>query len=743
MSPYIEVAIGRLARLFHYQLPPAIGSRPIQPGTRLLVPFGPRVAIAYFIRYVETPSVSQTKEVLAVFDPLLPIPLIKLLQWISEYYCAPIGAVILGALPPKGQSKTFRRFELTEAGRSVLAPIRSAAAEEMIRLLSKKASTEVSLRRTMGTTNFTTALSLLKRRGWVKSTWEVSAPTFKEATPPSSTDRSENPFVPDPPHRLNADQKAAYDALVSALSSLSSSGTAPVGTSVPFLLHGVTGSGKTEVYLHLIEEALRQNRGAIVLVPEIGLTPQLVARFQGRFGKTVAALHSGLSPKERYDAWRRIRDRDARIAIGARSALFAPMDHIGVIIIDEEHDPSYKQDESVRYHARDAAVVYGKLVGAVVVLGSATPSLESFYNAKTGKYRLLSLPTRVEARPNPSIDIIDLREKETWVKPFITQKLHAAIAQRLAHREQVILFVNRRGHTPSLLCGDCGHRWGCAHCSVALTFHKKTKRLLCHYCGFHRPAPAACPTCHGARLLYLGIGTEQLEESIRSLFPAARVLRMDRDTTSRKGVHHRIMTAMEGKEADILIGTQMVAKGHDFPGVTLVGIICADLALNFADFRASERTFQLLSQVAGRSGRGEQRGEVLIQTFQPLHDLFRVLPDYETFYHLEKQYRAEADYPPFNRVILLLLCHKNESIVADWAERLTILMKKNARGVDLLGPAPAQINRLRGEYRYQILLKGNDRTRLKAVLKNGLDVMQSANPKRVRVIVDVDPQHLL
>ena len=657
---YIEVAISQLPRLFHYRLPDSMESAPLQLGARLLVPFGTREQTAYFIRFIDQTDVQKVKDVIAILDTASPLPpaLIKLLQWISDYYFAPIGAVMKAALPQTTERKI------------------------------KKAKEKVS---PAGSHVFSTPLS------------------------------------------LNEDQKKAYDEIGAAIEK---------GGFSPFLLHGVTGSGKTEVYLQVIKKVLDQNKGAIVLVPEIGLTPQLVARFRGRFGDKIAVLHSRLTPKERYDAWQRIKNKEACIAIGARSALFAPMESVGIIIVDEEHDASYKQEESVRYNARDASLVYAQVLGATVVLGSATPSLESFYNGKIGKYKTLCLPNRVEERPMPAIEMIDLCERDAWVKPFLTRRLISAIEKRLELCEQVILFINRRGHTHSLLCGDCGQKWLCGNCTVSLTFHKREKKLLCHYCGFQQRAPTDCLNCKGTRLLFLGVGTEQVEEEIKALFPSARVLRMDRDTTSKKGAHDKIVTAMSEKQADILIGTQMVAKGHDFSDVTLVGIICADFSLNFPDFRSSERTFQLLAQVAGRTGRGEKIGEVLIQTFQPEHEIFRVIPHYEPFYNTEMGYRKDANYPPFTRLILLGVSHKKEEEAEAQAERLADILKRFNRGIEVFGPAPAPITRLRNMYRYQILIKGKDRLVLKSALKKSLDLF-SAVKNTVRLTIDVDPQNLI
>jgi len=676
MPLYVEVAISHIPRLFHYRIPASLEAVSLELGARLLVPLGTRVQIAYFVRSIDQTDIENIKDVLEIIDTTSPLPplLIKLLQWISDYYLAPIGSVMKAAFPQKSQ------YKVTTAG--VIKPPKQ----------------------------------------------------LKEKLSQAGLDALQSAGVVTPPLPLNLDQQHVYNEISAAIEK---------GGFSPFLLHGVTGSGKTEVYLQVIQKALEHHKGAIVLVPEIGLTPQLVARFGNRFGDKIAVLHSKLTPKQRYEAWQKIKNKEASIAIGARSALFAPMASVGVIIVDEEHDASYKQEESVRYHARDAAIVYARLLGAVVVLGSATPSLESFYNGTIGKYKTCSLPNRVEERPMPKIEMIDLRERASWVKPFLTQRLIFAIEKRLELHEQVILFINRRGHTPSLLCGDCGQKWQCGNCAVSLTFHKKEKKLLCHYCGFQQASPTDCVNCKGTRLLFLGVGTEQVEEEIRTLFPLARVLRMDRDTTSKKGAHHKIVTAMEEKEADILIGTQMVAKGHDFPWVTLAGIVCADFSLNFPDFRSSERTFQLLAQVAGRTGRGALLGEVLIQTFQPEHELFCVIPAFKPFYNTEMGYRKDANYPPFTRLILLGLSHKKEEEAEKKSEQLASILKKNKSSIEVLGPAPAPITRLRNEYRYQILLKGKDHLLLKSVLKKGLDIFLEKPQRALRLTIDIDPQNLI
>ena len=549
----------------------------------------------------------------------------------------------------------------------------------------------------------------------------VLTPQARQATPPLSAVL-----------RLNAAQQKAVDVMAGAIGQFS-----------PFLLHGVTGSGKTEVYLRLIEAALRAGKGAILLVPEIGLTPQLMDRFHQAFGDALTLLHSRLTPAARNQAWRRIREGAAHIAIGARSALFAPFSNLGVIIVDEEHDPSYKQEDGVRYHARDAALVRGQQSGAVVVLGSATPSTESFHNSQTGKYRYLSLPERIDARPLPAVHPVDLRPQAEWVQPFFTKTLVSAISRCLTAKEQVLLFINRRGFSPSLLCADCGDIPGCTQCSVSLTFHRRQTILVCHHCGYQTAPPSSCGICQGRRIITLGLGTEQAEMAVHTLFPDARTARMDRDTVRKKGAQEQILTAMAQREIDVLIGTQMIVKGHDFPGITLVGILCADQSFHFPDFRAAERTFQILTQVAGRAGRGERPGQVLIQTFQPEHESIQaaLTHDYEGFYRREIALRKELYYPPFSRLTRLQLTHQEAHQASEGAAALAALLReiasKKGGTLSVLGPAPAPIVKLRGRYRYHILLKaGAQRT-----IARAMDAISGwKGPRGLRMDIHVDPQ---
>jgi primosomal protein N' (replication factor Y) len=511
----------------------------------------------------------------------------------------------------------------------------------------------------------------------------------------------------------------------------------------PFLLHGVTGSGKTEVYLRVIATALAAGRTALVLVPEISLTPQLAARFRARFGDLVAILHSGMSETARLGEWSRLRRGEARIAVGARSAVFAPLAGLGVIVVDEEHDGSFKQDEGVKYHARDVALVRAQRAGAVCVLGSATPSLESAAQAERGAYRKLTLTVRPTARPMPSVEIIDLRTYMPDGEAMLSAPLRAAIGETLAAGDQIILFLNRRGFATFVLCRACGHAFRCPHCSVSLTYHRHSDRLSCHYCGFAQRVPETCPSCGAGAIERKGLGTEKVADAIAAGFPAARVARLDRDVATGAKIE-AVLARVARRDVDVLVGTQMVTKGHDFPGVTLVGVLCADTGLNLPDFRASERTFQLLAQVAGRAGRGDKPGRVMIQTYRPGSPavVAAAAHDYASFFAAESAARAELGYPPHGRLIAVRVDGADAQEVAGVAQRLAQLAEAAARRpeiagqVEVRGPVPAPLERLRNRTRWQVWLRSADRHALRRVARS---LVTADVPASVRVGLDVDP----
>ncbi|KPL17163.1 MAG: hypothetical protein AMJ92_12045 [candidate division Zixibacteria bacterium SM23_81] len=549
---------------------------------------------------------------------------------------------------------------------------------------------------------------------------------------------------PAPKRRLTPDQRKALNKVNEAVEE---------GNFRVILLHGVTASGKTEVYIRAIRQTLKGGRRAIVLVPEISLTPQTVARFRAHFGPQVAVFHSGLSLGERYDAWRRMRAGHYKIVVGARSAIFAPIHEVGLIVVDEEHVDSYKQSEAQpRYHARDVAIMRGKLSKAVVLLGSATPSLESYQNVQCGKFLSCPLPQRIDGLPLPTMQIVDMRQERkegNW--GIFSEVLKEKIAQRLNRGEQIILFLNRRGFSTCIKCQECGFVMTCPHCNVTLTYHSQDLTIKCHYCGLRRPAPNVCPSCRGQHIKFRGMGTQKVEREVNELFPRARVLRMDRDTTSRKGAHRRIFDEFRDGQAEILLGTQMIAKGLDFPQVTLVGVVSADGGLNLPDFRSAERTFQLITQVAGRAGRSRSGGEVLVQTYSPEETCIKLAQrhDYLSFVRQEMEGRRELSYPPFGRLLLLLMQSTEEVRVVRASENMSAMLREQAhrlgcRDVQILGPAPAPLSKVRGQHRWQVLLKGPRSGSLRRIFREAKRQAGRWPPwPGVRCRVVVDPVEML
>ncbi|GFZ27260.1 primosomal protein N' [Lactobacillus corticis] len=515
----------------------------------------------------------------------------------------------------------------------------------------------------------------------------------------------------------------------------------------PFLLEGVTGSGKTEVYLRAISQALSAGRNALMLVPEISLTPQMVRQVRERFGQEVAVLHSALSDGERYDEWRRIRRGEARVVVGARSAVFAPLENIGLIIIDEEHEASYKQEDNPRYHARDVALWRAKFHHCPLVLGSATPSLASRARAQKGLYTLLRLTERANQHPLPEVKIIDLKQAAFAGGQYdLSTELASAIQERLARHEQVILMLNRRGFANFMLCRDCGFVLQCPNCDLSLTMHKAAGEMRCHYCGHHEPIPKRCPNCHSSQIRFMGTGTQKVEQELTELFPGVRIIRMDVDTTRRKGSYKRKLDAFGRKEADILLGTQMIAKGLDFPNVTLVGVINADTGLWVPDYNASERTFQLLTQVAGRAGRAEKKGQVLIQTYNPEHYAIRLAQtqDYEQFYRYEMRMRHAGDYPPYYYTVLISVAAKNETNAAREAFKIRRQLNQQLHPETIvLGPTPSAISRLKNQYYYQILVKYKKEPKLNDLLHQIQDAGQKVKKYGLTINIDNEPERIM
>lgn len=533
---------------------------------------------------------------------------------------------------------------------------------------------------------------------------------------------------------LNSEQNAAYEKIIAS-------------SDKPFLLEGITGSGKTEVYLQTIDHFLKLGKTAIMLVPEISLTPQITNRFIARFGDKVAIMHSGLSDGEKYDEWRKIKSGKAQVVVGARSAIFAPVENLGIIIIDEEHETSYKQDSSPRYHARDIALLRAKWHGARLVLGSATPSLETRARAMRGVYELLLLTKRAnEAAILPEIKIIDMRSEISDQSANFSQSLLTKIKEKIDKDEQVILMLNRRGYSSFVMCRECGFVVDCPNCDISLTLHMDTRTLNCHYCGHVEGIPQTCPNCHSRKIRYYGSGTQKVEEELREIMPEARVLRMDVDTTRTKNAHEKILEKFGNHEADILLGTQMIAKGLDFPNVTLVGVINADTGLNLPDFRASERSFELLMQVAGRAGRADKKGEVLIQTFNPHHYAIEMTKaqDYEKFYEMEMRFRSELSYPPYYFTVQVLVSHQDEEVAIQKSYEIAQLLKQNlTEKAKILGPTARPIARTHNLYHYQILVKYRFEEELESALNQVLELTQLRDNKNLRVLIDSEPQNFV
>ncbi len=740
-----------LRRTFVYEIPAGLGEPAV--GARVLVPFGPRRVTGYLLAEA-APVENETyriKEAISLLDevPSLPEELIRFLTEAAAYYLHPMGEVLRSALPPgidyvekKGELQTPRMktrhirvaravldADEMEARLAVLERRAPKRAEVLKRILELGEAPLSSLR------GLAAEVNKLVRR--LSSDGLIAVEDRERPADPFFAD----PVAPDAPLTLTAEQAVAVAAMVARLDR---------GGYEGFLLHGVTGSGKTEVYLRVIERARALERGALVLVPEISLTPQLVHRYRARFGNELAVWHSGLTERERFDQWQLLRSGAVRVAIGVRSAIFAPVEALGIIIVDEEHDGSFKQDRGFHYHARDLALLRAARTGAVAVLGSATPSLETMHNVALEKLTRLELTTRATDQPLPPVELIDLSVHRSGPggQAAITQPLYEAMSETLARGEQIILFLNRRGFAPALLCTRCGDLVRCDHCAVSMTFHKTPPKLVCHYCGAARPLPTHCQKCGAEAMKPVGTGTQKAEEILRSLFPEARVARLDRDTGSGKRAE-AVLEKLRRQEVDILIGTQMVTKGHDFPNVTLVGVVSADTGLHLPDFRASERTFQLLTQVSGRAGRAERGGRAMIQTFNPEHHAVALARthDYHAFASTELALRRELCYPPFGRLAALRLSSPDLDKVdaearAIFAELRQLVHQQGQRDLHLLGPTPAPMSLVQGRHRYRILIKAPRQDQIRRLLDPLVPRIEAAK-KGVRVVLDIDPYSML
>ncbi|MBE3590053.1 MAG: primosomal protein N' [Firmicutes bacterium] len=761
VSVAVDVAVARTDRPFDYAVPTELRGR-VAPGQRVLVPLGGRRVEGIVLRGLDEPSVDPEKvrPILRAIDeePLLTQELLDLAPWLAEQCGSTLVQVLRAMLPGGVKNRTEgpreREVLWPAAGDAPPAALgRAPAQARAYRVLAENPGRWTRLELARAAAVAPAVVAALLRRGLALAVPEGAAPggaaggaaeaaaarggegRARAAAASSAAPAAVRPGAPARPAvpEPTPDQAAALAAILPAVAA---------GRHEIFLLHGVTGSGKTEVYLRAIEACLAAGREAVVLVPEIALTPQTVARFRERFGDDVAVLHSGLTLGERRRQWRRIMRGEVRVAVGARSAVFAPFRRPGLFIVDEEHETTYKQDEAPRYHARQVAVERARRLGVPVVLGSATPSLESYVAALNGRGRLLPLPRRVEGRPLPHVEVIDMRrEREAGNRSLFSEPLAEAIRGALARGEQVLLFLNRRGFAPVVLCRDCGRTVECPSCSVTLTYHRQTGLLHCHYCDHRAQPPAVCPHCASPNVKYYGIGTQRVEELAREHFPGARVLRMDVDTTGTRGAHERIYRAFQAGEADILVGTQMVAKGWDVAGVTVVGVVHADTGLHLPDFRAAERTFQLITQVAGRAGRGERPGRVFVQTYAPDHYAIRAAArqDCLAFWEAEVPIRRAGPWPPFCELVRIVVSGPEGAGVDERARALGVVLRRSA--VRVLGPAPAPIERLRGRVRWHLVLTGDERLRLLRAVREALDVVRLEDPLAAHV--DPDPVSML
>jgi primosomal protein N' (replication factor Y) (superfamily II helicase) len=741
---YVRVIIDRaIHRELDYALPEGLMNR-VGVGSRVRVPFRDKSALATVVAVTEQSEAKGIRLIEAVVGeaPILSERLLELGRWISAYYCCPIETVMRSLLP-----QVIRRAEVGWKKQLFVRPGRKIENEELEKL-RKRAPRQAELLEAILRLEAPIRASQLLRQT------SLDSQTLRALVKRGLVELREEAVVRDP-HAdeqfiatsnlvLNQEQMLALNEIALALDSPEKARA--------ILLHGVTGSGKTEIYLQAIRAALERGHTAIVLVPEISLTPQTVERFKGRFADVqdaVAVLHSHLSEGERHDEWHKIHSGRARIVIGARSAIFAPLKNLGLIVVDEEHETTYKQEEAPRYHARDVAIVRAKIEKCVAVLGSATPSLESYHNATIGKYRLVTLTQRIDEKQMPLMRVVDLRQERRKEKSatILSEKLRAAIADRLEKREQTILFLNRRGFSTSLLCSNCGEARNCPNCSVALTFHRHPAaagRLSCHLCGHTAAVPKKCPACGKDALIYAGFGTERVESTVSQIFPKAVVRRMDADSMTRKEAYRETLRNFRTGKIDILVGTQMIAKGLHFPNVTLVGIINADLALHLPDFRAGERTFQLLTQVAGRAGRGETSGEVFVQTYTPFSPSIQFARhhDFAGYFQQELEFRERCDFPPFNHAILITVRSQHEGRTKLSAETLQRRLKEALPQEFILGDAtPAPLEKLQGQFRFHILIRGEAIMRLSRLVRETIDKLPF--PEDVTVTVDVDPYQLL
>ncbi|MCP3026174.1 primosomal protein N' [Halobacillus sp. A5] len=796
----VDVPSQNTNRLFDYGIPDHYASV-IQPGVRVIVPFGPRKVLGYVISLAEFSDFKKVRDIEDVLDiaPALTPELLQIGKWLSRQTLS-FYVSCLQVMLPQVLKATYRKelWKLTEedlpeelaelfAGRETIEYKefeKSGVSYQQLRHYVDEGLVdvhyEVKSRETTKTTSMVEPVldpveleeklvdlsaQAKKQREVIEyfidqqeplpkkellSITEASASSLKPLLKQGVLKEYKQEVLRDPfshrefertqPFPLTEEQQEAITPVLHTLEEEKHE---------VFLLHGVTGSGKTEIYLQSIQQVLNQNKEAVMLVPEIALTPQMVERFKGRFGSKVAVLHSGLSAGEKYDEWRKIQRHEVKVVVGARSAIFAPFTNLGIIIIDEEHEASYKQEDRTRYHARDVAVERGKIHSCPVILGSATPSLETYARAAKGNYSMLTLKKRMNDASMPSTELVDMRnELHQGNRSMFSRVLLDKLKERIERGEQSVLFLNRRGYATFVMCRDCGHVKECPHCDIALTYHRRQERLKCHYCSYEEPMPSQCPECESKTIRYFGTGTQKVEEALQELMPEARVLRMDVDTTRRKGAHERLLNDFGDKKADILLGTQMIAKGLDFANVTLVGILAADALLNLPDFRAAEKTFQLLTQVSGRAGRHKLAGEVIVQTYNMDHYSIQLASeyDYEQFFNEEMKLRKAFKYPPYYFLTLFTISHPNQLKVQEVTQKIVVYMRnKLSEEADVLGPTPSALTRINNRYRYQCMVKYKDEPEQHKLIQRILhyyeDELKEENGLQINV--DFQPYQLM
>lgn len=799
-SVIVDVPAKQTDRMFDYLIPDE-WSETIQPGMRVIVPFGPRKVQGFVIEIKTESAFSKLREINEPMDlePILNPELLELGEWLTDHtLCFKISAfqVMLPAALKAKYEKTVKLAEgvpLTELSPKLQEVFRhegtihweDAIKNGLVPVLQREAlkgHLEVTynvkgklkkkhlkfVRPVVSIAELAEAVDSLPQNAekqkvvleyFIKHTeaielrkliseLKISSTTVKALVEKQLLTEQDMEVYRDPyenrsfertePLVLTDDQHSAIEPILESIENK---------LFQVFLLYGVTGSGKTEIYLQSIQDCLEKGREAIVLVPEIALTPQMVNRFKGRFGNLVAVLHSGLSAGEKYDEWRKIQRKEVKVVVGARSAIFAPFENLGIIIIDEEHETSYKQEEMPRYHARDVAIERAKKYHCPVVLGSATPSLESFARAQKGVYQLLTLPNRMNQKGLPTVEIIDMREElRAGNRSMFSSKLFEMLKLRIERKEQAVLFLNKRGHSSFVMCRDCGFVMNCPNCDISLTYHRVNEQMKCHYCGFESHVPKFCPECSSEHIRYFGTGTQKVEDELGKILPEARVIRMDVDTTGRKGAHEKLLKDFQDGKADILLGTQMIAKGLDFPNITLVGVLSADTMLHLPDFRSSEKTFQLLTQVSGRAGRHELPGEVIIQTYTPEHYSIELAgtQDYDRFYHREMMVRKIHHYPPFYYLTLITVSHEHLVEVVSATEKIASFIRSRiSNQAVVLGPAASPIPRVNNRYRYHCLIKYKREPELFKTLKTILDQYQSDAKSGLLVSIDVNPYILM